>query len=87
MIVILSLCLSFNLNPNPIDPNLLKSSVSCILFSFMVIFFLVMFLFLQGEEIFLDMFEDEYRSMMVSCLTKHANVVFFATSLLLSVIT
>uniref|UniRef100_A0A672S048 C-type lectin domain containing 16A n=1 Tax=Sinocyclocheilus grahami TaxID=75366 RepID=A0A672S048_SINGR len=38
--------------------------LECILFSFMVIFFLVMFLFLQGEEIFLDMFEDEYRSMM-----------------------
>lgn len=48
-------------------------------------FFPLMFLFLQGEEIFLDMFEDEYRSMMVSRITEH--IVLFATTLLLSVIT
>ncbi len=31
----------------------------------------------QGEEIFLDMFEDEYRSMTVSCPSFDVTFVFF----------
>lgn len=63
------------------DPNHLKGSID------FYYFFPLMFIFLQGEEIFLDMFEDEYRSMMVSSLTKRIKVFLFVTSLLLSVIT
>lgn len=37
----------------------------------------MLFMLLQGEEIFLDMFEDEYRSMTVS-LTKYGQFMYYS---------